>query len=165
MGISRVAQSCPVGRVEESHATAQRASDDICCSSISEVTAAIAVSPGHVSRAIRRTTMNDQNRETTPQPALTLMRVLRAGGLAVHRLQYQSVALQNHHRFVGDRSVQVRIDPTDIRQVFVWTGAKWIAASLKFNETAMNSVRAERLDSLQEYLIEVSAKIVKDARR
>jgi Mu transposase, C-terminal len=108
--------------------------------------------------------MNDRNHETIPQPALTLMRVLRVDGLTVHRLQYQSADLQDLHRLVGDRSVQVRVDPTDVRKVSVWTEAKWIAASLKFNETAMKSVGAEHLHSLQEYLIEVSA-FLKDARR
>jgi hypothetical protein len=109
--------------------------------------------------------MNERNRETTPQPALTLMRVLRVDGLTVHRLRYQSADLQDLHRLVGDRSVQVRVDPTDVRKVSVWTGAKWIPASLKLDETAVKRVRAEHLNSLQEYLVEVSAKIVKDARR
>ncbi len=37
--------------------------------------------------------MNDRNHEATPKHALTLMRVLRADGLVVNGLRYQSADL------------------------------------------------------------------------
>lgn len=80
--------------------------------------------------------MNDRNHEAKPKHALTLMRVLRADGLEVHGLHYQSADLQKLRKLAVDRSVKVRIDPRDIRHVFVWGGSRWIPAQLRPDDTA-----------------------------
>lgn len=80
--------------------------------------------------------MNDRNHEAKPKHALTLMRVLRADGLEVNGLRYQSADLHKLRKLAVDRSVKVRIDPQDVRHVFVRDRSQWIPVQLRPDDTA-----------------------------
>jgi hypothetical protein len=108
--------------------------------------------------------MNVPDDRAAPPPALTLMCVLCADGIVVHGLRYQSAALQKLRRSGVDRSVKVRIDLLDIRQVFVWSGSDWICAQLHFDEAAADLFRERSGKQLVRWIDEVYAARAGDKR-